>query len=183
MKSNSFKENVIPVLVLVCICLVATLALAATYSAANPVIIQNQKETADEARAQVLPSGDSFTKYDGKLVSGVTECYIADNKSGMAVTAEYGGYGGSVVVMIGIDSEGKVTGVTVTEHSETPGLGTKAIEPDYLKQYEGISEAGKSSIKDDANVDAITGATITSNAVYCSVGEALAQFKECGGVN
>ena len=182
MKNSVFKENVIPALVLVCICLVATLALAATYSAANPVILENQKAAADEARAQVLPSGDSFTEYDGKLVSGVTECYIADNKSGMAVTAEYNGYGGTVVVMIGFDAEGKVTGVTVTEHGETPGLGTKAMEADYLKQYEGVAEASASHIKDDGNIDAVTGATITSNAVYCSVGEALAQFEECGGV-
>ncbi len=182
MKNSVFKENIVPAMVLICICLVATLALATTYSAANPVIIKNQKAVADEARAQVLPSGDSFTEYDGKLVSGVTECYIADNRSGMAVTAEYSGYGGNVVVMVGIDTEGKVTGVTVTEHSETPGLGTKAMEADYLKQYEGVSQAGESHIRNDSEIDTVTGATITSNAVYCSVGKALAQFEECGGV-
>ena len=53
-------------------------------------------------------------------------CYIADNKAGMAVTAEYKGFGGAVKVMIGIGANGEITGVKVTEHSETPGLGTKA---------------------------------------------------------
>ncbi len=52
---------------------------------------------------EVLPDGDSFTQYDGKLVDGVDDCYIADNKAGMAVTAEYKGFGGAVKVMIGID--------------------------------------------------------------------------------
>lgn len=176
------KNNIVPALVLVCICLVVTLALAGTYSVANPKIIENQKKAADEARMLVLPEGDSFTQYDGKLVDGVLECYMADNKAGMAVTSEYKGFGGAVEVMVGIDAEGKITGVTVTNHAETPGLGTKAMTVDYLKQYEGVSEATAGHINDDANIDAITGATITSNAVYGSVVEALAQFEECGGV-
>lgn len=182
MKNSAFKENIFPVIVLVCICLVVTLALAGTYSVANPKIIENQQKAADEARMQVLPDGDSFTQYDGKLVDGVIDCYIADNKAGMAVTAGYQGFGGTVEVMIGIAADGKVTGVTVTNHAETPGLGTKAMTVEYLSQYEGISEVVGGHIKDDADIDAITGATISSNAIYCSVAEALEQFKECGGV-
>ena len=182
MENSKFKENILPVIVLVCICLIVTLALAGTYSVANPVIVKNQQKAADEARMEVLPDGDSFTQYDGKLVSGVDDCYIADNKAGMAVTAEYKGFGGAVKVMIGIDADGKITGVKVTEHSETPGLGTKAADPGYLKQYQGVSDATAGHINDDPNIDAVTGATITSNAVYGSVVEALAQFKECGGV-
>ena len=156
MKNNNFKENFIPAIVLVCICLVVSLALAATYNVANPTIIANQQKSADEARMEVLPDGDSFT--------------------------EYKGFGGAVKVMIGIDANGEITGVKVTEHSETPGLGTKAADPGYLKQYQGVSEATAGHINDDPNIDAVTGATITSNAVYGSVVEALAQFKECGGV-
>ncbi len=182
MKNNMFKENIFPALVLICICLVVTLALAGTYSVANPKIIENQQKAADEARMLVLPEGDSFTKYEGKLVDGVVDCYMADNKAGMAVTAQYKGFGGAVKVMVGIDADGKVTGVTVTEHGETPGLGTKAMTVEYLEQYKGVAEAAGGHIKNDANVDAITGATITSNAVYSSVAEALAQFEECGGV-
>ena len=183
MKNNNFKENFIPAIVLVCICLVVSLALAATYNVSNPTIIANQQKSADEARMEVLPDGDSFTEYDGKLVDGVDDCYIADNKAGMAVTAEYKGFGGAVKVMIGIDANGEITGVKVTEHSETPGLGTKAADPGYLEQYQGVSEAtGWSVLTMTPNIDAVTGATITSNAVYGSVDEALAQFKECGGV-
>lgn len=183
MKNSSFKENIFPVIVLVCICLVVTLALAGTYSVANPKILENQQKAADEARMQVLPDGDAFTQYDGNLVNGVIDCYIADNKAGMAVTAGYQGFGGTVEVMVGIDADGNVTGVTVTNHSETPGLGTKAMTVEYLSQYEGVAEAAAGHIRDDAGIDAITGATISSNAIYCSVSEALEQFEECGGVN
>ncbi len=85
MKNSVFRENVFPVIVLVCICLITTLALAGTYNVANPKIVENQRKEADEARMLVLPSGDSFTQYEGKLSEGVIDCYIADNKSGMAV--------------------------------------------------------------------------------------------------
>ena len=116
MNSNSnFKENIFPAMILVIICLVVTLALAGTHSVAQPIIDQNQQKAADEARQEVLPDGDGFTKYDGKLTEGVEDCYIADNKAGMAVTAGYKGFGGTVKVMIGIDADGKVTGVKVTE--------------------------------------------------------------------
>lgn len=183
MNNNSnFKENIFPALVLVCICLVVTLALAGTYSVANPKIVENQLKAADEARMLVLPDGDAFSEYDGKLVDGVLDCYIADNKAGMAVTSNYKGFGGAVKVMIGINANGEITGVTVTEHGETPGLGTKAMTVEYLSQYQGIAEVVGGHINSDANVDAITGATITSNAVYCSIEGALKQFAECGGV-
>lgn len=183
MKNNSFKENFSPVIVLVVICLVTTLALAGTYSVANPKIIENQKAAADEARKLVLPEGDSFTQYDGDLVSGVTDCYMADNGAGMTVTAGAGGYGGTVEVMVGIDAEGAITGVTVTNHSETPGLGTKAMTPEYLAQYTGATELASDDIRNGGDMDAISGATLTSNAVYGAVGAALDQFNECGGVN
>ncbi len=183
MNNNSnFKENIFPALVLVCICLVVTLALAGTYSVANPIILENQAKAADEARMQVLPDGDAFTAYDGKLSGGIIDCYIADNKAGMAVTSSYKGFGGEVKVMIGINANGEVTGVTVTEHAETPGLGTKAMTVEHLAQYQSLAEVAATHIKDDANVDAISGATITSNAVHCAVAQALAQFQECGGV-
>ncbi len=176
------NSKIFPSLVLVLICLVVTLALAGTYSVANPIILENQAKAADEARMMVLPEGDAFTAYEGDLVDGVLDCYMADNGAGMAITANYKGFGGAVKVMIGIDADGNITGATVTEHAETPGLGTKAMTVDYLAQYQGVGEVVGGHINNDANIDAISGATITSNAVYCSIEAALNQFQECGGV-
>lgn len=176
------NSKIFPSLVLVIICLVVTLALAGTYSVANPIILENQAKAADEARMMVLPEGDAFTAYDGALVDGVLDCYMADNGAGMAITANYKGFGGAVKVMVGIDADGNITGATVTEHAETPGLGTKAMTPEYLAQYQGVGEVVGGHINNDANIDAISGATITSNAVYCSIEAALNQFNECGGV-
>ena len=182
MENNKFRENFIPAIVLLSICLCATLALAAVHFITQPLIDQNAIKAADEARASVLPDGDKFEEYKGKLVEGVDDCYMASNGAGMAVTSHYKGFGGDVKVMTGIDAEGKIVGVTVTEHSETPGLGTKDMTPEYLAQYKGVSEAPQEHISDDANIDAVTGATISANAIYNAVGEALAQFESCGGV-
>ena len=176
MQQNAFKENVLPVIVLGTICLVVTLALAITYKVSNPVIEANAAERANAARTQVLSNADTFTQYDGSLLEGVEELYVADNGAGIVVTAATKGFGGPVVTMVGIDAEGKITGVTVTDHAETPGLGTKITDPAYLERYMGVVEAPGAHINDDKNIDAVSGATITSNAVYGCVHIALDQF-------
>ncbi len=192
MENSTFKEYIKPALVLVVICLVVSFALTQTYAITKPIIEQNAAKAADEARALVLPDGDSFTAYDGKLNDGILDYYIADNKAGVAVTSTAKSFGGTIKVMVGIDAEGAITGVTVTAHSDTPGLGTKAMTVEYLSQYNGKTAAdvipdmaniGQDNIKKNANLDAITGATISSNGIYHSVQGALAQFEAAGGVN
>ena len=70
-----------------------------------------------------------------------------------AVTATSSSYGGLITVMIGIDQDGKVTGVTVTEHADTPGLGTKAMTEEYLAGYKGKDALEEDNIKNDSGVD------------------------------
>ena len=186
--NNTFKEYVAPIVVLVCICLVITTALAATYGVAKPIIDANTIKAANDARAELLPAADTFTKYNGELNVEekdkvyVKECYVADNGSGMVVTVVTKSFGGPLTEMIGIDNKGALTGVKVTDHADTPGLGTKAHAPDYLKQYKGLTELTSTAAKGDANVTYVTGATISSNAVHYGVYCALDQYKAMGGV-
>ena len=170
--NNTFKMYIAPVIVLVCICLVVTAALAATYGVTQPIIDKNTKASADAARQELLPDADSFT----------AECYVADNGSGMVVTVQSSSFGGLLTEMIGIDKDGAITGVQVTAHDDTPGLGTKAQTPEHLGQYVGLTELQSTSAKDDSSVNYITGATISSNAVHYGVYCALEQYKALGGV-
>lgn len=185
--NNTFKEYVAPIVVLVAICLVITAALAATYGVAKPIIDKNAKESADKARMVLLPDADSFTEYDGELLESdpgkvfVTECYVADNGCGMVVTVSTKSFGGALTEMIGIDADGKITGVQVTSHADTPGLGTKAHAEGHLAQYVGLAELTSPSAKDDANVNHVTGATISSNGVHYGVYCALEQYKQVVG--
>lgn len=193
MKSKTFKEYIQPVVVLVAICLVMTFALAYVNSITAPIIEQNAIETANAARAELLPAADTFTEFKdkdklveldpGKVV--VTECYIADNGSGMVVTVDTKSFGGILTEMVGIDNTGAITGVKVISHADTKGLGTKAHDSKYLEQqYKGKTElAAADNIKGDPAVNHVSGATISSNAVYQGVCAALEQYKTMGGAN
>ncbi|QHI72389.1 RnfABCDGE type electron transport complex subunit G [Aminipila terrae] len=192
MGNSTFNEHIKPSLVLVIICLVVSIALSQVYAITLPLIESITAKTADQTRTVVLPKADTFTPYTGKLQDGIVDFYIANNGAGAAITATANSYGGLITVMVGIDAKGAITGVKVMSHSDTPGLGTKAQTPEYLSQYNGMTGAeiipdanaiGQGTIKDNTNLDAITGATISSNGVYHSVQRALAQFEAAGGEN
>lgn len=187
MKSNTYKEYVAPIVVLVAICLVVTGLLAFVNSITAPIIEENAIKTANEARAELLPAAKGFKEFDGDLAvveEGkifVTECYIAENGAGMVVTVKTKSFGGLLTEMIGIDNTGAITGVKVTAHGDTPGLGTKAHDAGYLEQYVGLTEATDITAKGDKNVTHVSGATISSNAVHAGVYAALEQQEIVGG--
>ena len=188
MKNSNAKKYVAPIVVLVGICLVVTAALAFTFSIADPIIKENEKKAADEARQELLSEADGFTAYDGDLYVSddgkvtVQECFIADNKAGAVLTVGTKSFGGELIEMIGIDKDGKITGVKVTKHADTPGLGTKAQAPEHLGQYKGLDKLEKTTAKDDPAITHVTGATVSSNAIHYGVYAALAQFENMGGV-
>lgn len=192
MDRNTFVEYIKPALVLVAICLVSSFSLSETYTITKPIVEKNAKIAADKARTLVLPEADAFSENKGKKDAAIFDYYVANNKVGAAITSSAKSFGGLIKVMVGINEDGTIEGVTVTYHADTPGLGTKAMTPEYLSMYKGktINEvvpdkanAGNDTIKKNSNLDTITGATISSNGVYHSVQAALLQFEATGGVN
>ena len=188
-KNTTFSEFISPILVLVAICFVTTFLLAFIYGVTNPIIQENSAKAAAETRAVLLEASEgNFDVYDGDLYSDpdnkieVTECYIAQNGSGAVITAKSNSYGGDLIAMIGIDKDGAITAVQVTEASDTPGVGSKAQLPDHLGQYAGLDALTDVQVKKDANVNAVTGASVSSGAVHRCVYGALEQFKQMGGV-
>lgn len=188
-KNSTFKEFISPILVLVVICFVVTFLLAFTYGITSPIIKANTDKAASAARAELLESadgkfepykGDLFVHEEGKVY--VEDCYLAKNKTGMVVSVKSSSYGGPLKAMIGIDKDGAVTSVKVTEQTDTPGVGSKAHAVDHLVQYDGRSELKAYEIKQDGEVNAVTGATVSSGAVHRAVYCALEQYKAMGGV-
>jgi electron transport complex protein RnfG len=168
---------------------------------------QQQKNTA--ALSQVLPAFDNQPTKESVTLGGVT--FYAARKGGQITgfageTITTKGYAGEVNVLAGLKPDGTITTVLVTKQSETPGLGTVVTErvrektlsgilagkketglpPNpILDQFNGMkAEAGQTPWavkKDGGNLDAITGATITSRAVggaVFTIAEAFAQNKE-----
>ncbi|MCC7299672.1 MAG: RnfABCDGE type electron transport complex subunit G [Verrucomicrobia bacterium] len=167
---------------------------------------QQQKNTA--ALSQVLPSFDNQPTEESVTLNGVT--FYTARKGGKITgfageTISTKGYAGSISVLSGLKPDGTVTTVLVTKQSETPGLGAVVAErvrektisdilsgkketglpPNrILDQFNGMkAEVGQTPWavkKDGGNLDAITGATITSRAVggaVFTIAEAFAQNK------
>ncbi|MDO5131723.1 MAG: FMN-binding protein [Eubacteriales bacterium] len=182
-----------PVIVLSAICLVVSIALAFTNRVTSSIIEANNEATAAAARTQLLSAADSFTKVedvtpetgatseDGKAT--VQDAYAADNGAGYVMTVKTSSFGGALTMMVGLDSEGAITGVTVTEHADTPGVGTKDMEPDYLAQYQGMSELSSAANikKEAAPFVYISGASVSGQAIHSGVAAALSQYAAMGG--
>jgi electron transport complex protein RnfG len=188
-KNSAFKEYISPVLVLVVICFAVTFLLAFTYGITKPIIDENTAKAASEARKELLSDADNFTDSGAELVElepgkvYAVDAYVADNGAGMVVTVKSNSYGGLLTAMVGIDKDGAITGVKITEHADTPGVGTKAQDPKHLDQYKGLTELASENIKDHADsVHEVTGASVSSGAVHKAVCCALKQYNEMGGV-
>jgi len=155
-------------LVLGIICLVATLVLAVTYEVTKPKIEGQLKTEEQSALRSIMPLADSFNE---KKLDGIEYFEALKEKTlvGYCVRVMGSGYSGYIRIMAGVDLDGTIEGVAVLEHSETPGLGAKIneirpgeTEPWFLKQFKGKNVR---AIAVKKNIDAITGATISSKAV------------------
>lgn len=198
-KNTNFKEYIYPVIILTAIAFVVTALLAITNHISAPIIVANAEKTANETRKEVLPDGDSFTEAtlskeitsdDGKAT--VTAVYTADNGAGLVTTVVTTSFGGDLTMMVGIDKDGAITGVKVTDHSDTPGVGTKDQDPDYLAQYVGLTALTSTDVKKETSTTQsgsqfqyISGASVSGGAihegVYVSL-EAFQDLKDNGGI-
>lgn len=162
---NKIFDIIKPALILTIICVVLTAALAATNLFTKDIIAKGA-----EAKEQIALSNcieaDSFKKVENSNTTAVIyEATKEDKIVGYAFSVKKSGYGGDVSVIVGI-IDGKVSAIEITDVSnETPGLGQNAKNDSFKDKFKGIQNA------DD--VAAMTGATITSNAIKSAVSEAL----------
>ena len=176
MKTGSNVKYVLRLaLTLLIITSVVAALLAAVNSVTKPIIDQLNAEKTQKAIEAVLPGGGESIDFtdDTGLVSVVYK-----GESGYAIQVAPVGFDGAITMMVGVDFEGNVLGISVIDQSETAGLGavcaakTSAGEA-FRGQFEGVSGTVAVS-KAGGELDAITGATITSRAVCRGVNAALA---------
>lgn len=151
-----------PIVVLGCICVVVTTALAFTNQATAPIIAENARIAAEQARGEMI-AGAEFTQVEVD-VPNVTEAYTSD--MGSIITAVSKGYGGTMVIMVAFTPEGEIMQVKVQSNAETAGLGTKIVTEEWFcEQFKTVSTA---------EMDTISGATISSKAVAAAIDSATA---------
>ncbi len=161
---------------LLLICAVTAGLLAGVNAITAPVIEELNAAKTQEAISAVLPGGFDTELTDFNDATGiVTKVY--QGEGGYAVEVGPGGFDNTITMMVGIDNEGKVLGISVVSHTETAGLGAVAADGTpkgiaFRDQFEG--QSGSVSVtKDGGTMDAITGATITSRAICVGVNAAL----------
>lgn len=149
----------------------AALVLSLVNALTADTIAMRQEAARQEAMLCVMPSADVFSDLysEDETIERITGAYHGTKFVGYCVEVSPNGFGGAISLMVGVNPNGKVTGVTVLDHSETPGLGAKAENSDFLDQY--VGRSGRIVVGSDIN--AITGATITSKAVTEGVNTAM----------
>lgn len=157
---------------------------------AEPIAIA-ELDTIKASVKEVLPEVAEISEEDIVNVddenTDVTQYIVAKNQAGdiigYAISVTTNGFGSGLKLMYGIDTEGTVTGLSVIDCSnETPGLGANiGTNASFREQFKGVSE-DVAVVKDGGNIDAITGATITSRAVANATNTAL-NFYNKGGIN
>ena len=118
----------------------------------------------------LLPGSTSFAaeEFDAEANSAIKSVYKAEN--GYVIESAAYGYNGDVVLMVGVSNEGTVTGVVVKDLQETRGLGADALtNVPFLAQF--LLTGGDAEV--GTNVDALTGATVSSKAVTKAVNAAV----------
>lgn len=178
MKNQSLTKYILRItMTLLIISVIVGAALALVNQITKPIIAKAEAEKIQKAIAQVLPGGydreiTDFTDETG-LVSRV---YRGEN--GYAVEVAPVGFDSAITMMVGIDLQGNVIGISVVSHTETAGLGAVAAADNaagqaFRQQFIGLS-GSLAVTKDGGIIDAITGATVTSRAICAGVSAALA---------
>ncbi len=194
------KKIITSTIVLVIITLVAGLALAAVYEITKEPIAQAEQKAKENAYRMVMPDAGSFTAVglpeseqypidrDGALIN---ECITAMDAEGnflgyvLNVTSP-NGYGGDITIAVGILADGTLKGISVITQSETAGLGALCAQEKFTSQFAGIQgyvEYVKDGKTEPNQVDAISGATITTKAVTEAVNAAVAHVESLKGGN
>ena len=181
MKTESTVKYVLRLaLTLLAITAVVAAALAGVNSITAPAIAELNAQKTQEAIELVLPGGGEAVEFPETAL--VSKVYASD--AGYAVQVTPGGFDNTITMMVGVDKAGNVLGIDVVSHTETAGLGavSDADTPAgiaFREQF--IGAAGSVSVtKDGGQMDAITGATITSRAICAGVNAALACTVDMG---
>ena len=184
-----------PVIILVCITLVAGMALSGVYVMTADRIAANKESANQAAFREVLPAAESFeteeavqaavTASEGvygtvTIKSAVTGKDASGNVAGYVVhVANSDSFDGGLALVVGVSPDGTVTGISFTELHETPGMGMRCGEPEFMGQFVDVqTEEFVLGGSGDNGIDGIGGATITCVSVVDAVNAALGFYAE-----
>lgn len=152
---------------------VSAVCINQVYLMTLPVAMERESREERALLEQVMPQANLITQtpYVAEGALHILAGYQGSELIGHCIEVETQGFGGVITLVVGVDVDGKVTGVTVTGDSENPNNGGRACQADYLSGYIGLS--GTVRTQGENAVDAISGATDTCRAITAGVNKAL----------
>lgn len=182
-------------LILFAITLVAGLLLGVVYDVTKEPIAQQKAKAKQEASMEVFAAAEAFVtmtddtgaavsaEVDGVSIDEVQQALDGDeNLLGYVVTVtDHEGYGGDIQFSMGVTLDGTLNGISLLSISETAGLGMKAgdvLVPQFENKKADSFTYTKTGAANDSEIDAISGATITTNAVVNGVNAGLEYVRE-----
>lgn len=184
---NSAKKIISLGLILFTVTAITGLILGVVYEITAGPIQQTQERLKTEALAGALPEADAFSPVElvsdaSPLIAEVQEGKNGSAHAGYCIMVIPKGYAGPIEIVVGIAESGKLRAIRILNQSETPGLGAKAPLPFFSGQYENKEVEKLTVVKAPPSapdqIQAISGATITSDAVTNGVNEALAYWQK-----
>ena len=178
------KKILLPILT---IAIMAAMVLSVTF-ATNDLTSKNAQKEHLWVMQKLLPGSKTFTvePYDGEDANIRS---VHKGETGFVIETVTRGYAGDIVMLIGVSHDGKVTGLTIRDMQETPGLGMSAMwDEQFLAQFLNTSggvaigqpgedafsgATGSDTTESDTYVDSISGATVTSKAIARCVNSAV----------
>lgn len=165
--------------------LIASMALAATNEITKGPIAEQAKNTANAAREDVLPGADEYEEMAIEHaeqypdIDQVCQVVRGGEVTGYTLQVTVRGYKGPIVMTVAVNRSGSVNALTINSQGETAGLGSEVAGQAFLSQFPGVA-ASPDTISSD--VDAITGATVSSRAVLSGMEQALRYARDVLGV-
>jgi len=155
-------------------CFISGIVIGSVYFVTAPVAAQKAEEMKQDSMKSLVPDAEHFTEVAGH------DGWFAAEQGGQAIAyivpSESKGYGGKIKMLVAVTADAKVIDFSILEHNETPGLGDNAQKPAFRQMFAGKGADKLEVTKDPGNkenIQAMTGATISSRAVTKAVREAV----------
>ena len=163
-------------------CLISGVIIGIVYFITAPIAVEKNEMMTQESMKALVNDADTFKEVSGK------EKWFTAEKDGeviaYVVPGESKGYGGAIKMLVAVSSDGKVIDYSILTSNETPGLGSKAAEEPFKGQFKGKQAESLIVTKDASkteNIQAMTGATISSKAVTLAVKDAVEEVVQFTG--
>ncbi|MFC1979166.1 RnfABCDGE type electron transport complex subunit G, partial [Chloroflexota bacterium] len=172
-------KNYFPVIFITLVVLISVSLLVGIDSITAEKIEQQEEQKVRQMLGEMFIDMDRSEFHDENEIYTI---YSDDDVIGFAFLALGRGYGGDINILVGLEDETTLKGITIISQTETPGLGTRITDSDFTDMFTGTKIDDIGLKRDNGGIDALTGATISSRAVVDAVkAEALEKVTQLKG--